>query len=635
MPNCPNCNTAVPTEAQYCPECGESIGTSCPECGTRVDRQANFCPDCGSDLGASERGMSQDAGRSSSHDWRLAADEFAKRLGPNARGADSKLEWLKGHENVRIETGNRALLLVDGAIEATLEPGKHTLDTFVERVKRLGDSRQHEVVVVEDTGTSVSVHLENVRTSDESLVDVDLELSVAVDDHERFYESMMGSKEVVTGRTFQDAFAGRIREVVEQLLSGYDREELYGNPEVAAELEAGIEEELAGVLSAKGMALSGLRTFDYRDHREEVREQREAVDIEREKEAVREEKQDVEHRARERQVEDHVHEARQEARAEAGEEIAEATADHEVRTTEEDLEHDAEMQTKENVHEEIQKDHEIEDTRREHEHEAERETVEHEEDLETTRTESEVQRRDLEHEQDVKEMQDLMEVKKEKDFHDIDVAQAESEIDMREEEHALEMELEMLEARDDVDATTLASLAETDEGMADIAKMVQAGELDLSPEQLDSLGARENDELAKARQEAEKAAHERQRVEDHEEFREEVREMAEESLDRMQETTDKAMDSMEGAAEAAAEDTSDNVIVPGSGDGSGSSGDTTIVQGGGGTQASGGTPGDDGQGGTDQGGREGGDGGTVPCPDCESPVDADAAFCTNCGSELE
>jgi len=97
-----------------------------------------------------------------------------------------------------------------------------------------------------------------------------------------------------------------------------------------------------------------------------------------------------------------------------------------------------------------------------------------------------------------------------------------------------------------------------------------------------------------------------------------MKEMMGENADRVQETADKAMDSMGGAAEAAAEDTSDNVIVSGEGGGS-DSGDTTIVQGGG-------------DGGSDSGSS---DTKMIVCPECGEEQEYGTDFCIGCGEELK
>ncbi|HEV2127373.1 MAG TPA: zinc-ribbon domain-containing protein, partial [Thermomicrobiales bacterium] len=48
---CPNCNSTIPANAKFCPECGTSLAeTVCPECGTANQPGAKFCTNCGTRL---------------------------------------------------------------------------------------------------------------------------------------------------------------------------------------------------------------------------------------------------------------------------------------------------------------------------------------------------------------------------------------------------------------------------------------------------------------------------------------------------------------------------------------------------------------------------------------------------------
>jgi membrane protease subunit (stomatin/prohibitin family) len=51
---CPKCNTLIPGQAKFCPNCGgpsPTLGTPCPKCGKPVAQGAKFCPDCGAPTG--------------------------------------------------------------------------------------------------------------------------------------------------------------------------------------------------------------------------------------------------------------------------------------------------------------------------------------------------------------------------------------------------------------------------------------------------------------------------------------------------------------------------------------------------------------------------------------------------------
>ena len=587
MSSCPHCGESLPDEVSYCKHCGGAVSLDCTDCGESVPAQANFCPNCRRQLSPTPGAVSDDDGP-----FRLDPREFARRLEGSELGSEGIVGWLNRRKEVRIETGHRALFLEDGELVDTLGAGRHTLETLSQRIRTLERSKNLSVVLVDDRDTVVDIEIDDVRTKSEYTVAVYVELVFDVESFEPFVESLLADRNAVTAETFGRLLGDKIRDELQAIVSQHERDDLYGNRELKRDLRQDIERQCRTTLERYGMRLLELRSFEYDDDRDEIREGRKQVEIRKEKEDIEDETSRLDRRDEERTTEDTVHAERQRVRRET----AEQSADHEIET------------------QEIEQSHEKDDIQRRHRHGAEREDVEHEQEKATTRKEGEVDRRSLEHEQDVEEMEDLMDVKKRKEMDDLDVDEREQDLETQREEHDVKMERERLEARDDVDLDTLASLEDADASAAELAEMAKAGEL--SPEQLDALGAQDNDELAKARQEAKTAEKERQRVEDQEEFREEIKEMAEKSMDRMQESSESAMDNVSETGRAAAEDTSDNVIVSGS-EGS-DDGDTTIVQGG--------TTGDDGD---DNPERI-----VVVCPACEAEVAADAEFCPNCGAEV-
>lgn len=621
MPTCPNCNTDIRSDAEFCPGCGESLTRNCPSCNEPLPAEAQFCSNCGRDLSA-EGGHESSGQAADGSAWRLAGDEFAKRLDGDALGPDGWKEKLQGKQTVKIESGNRALLLKNGELVDGLGPGKHTLDSFLNKLKNFGSSAESTVVILENSGCTVTRTFDDVRTREDYLVTVTLELVVSVSDPGRFFTSMLSDRDTLTTGTFSELLGRALENVLADTLSNFDHDELYGNREVRSRLEDQIKHEAADVLSRNGLELVELLSFDYADDREELRQRNKDLDIRAEREDQKDTKAELDRREREREADDTVHQQNQRVRKEASKQAAD---------------HTIEKQS-------VEQDHELDDKERRHEHKAEKESVEHEEDVKTHRTESEVDRRDIkheqsmkersdEHEQDVDEIEDLLDIKQKKDEQKLNKEERKQEMEMEKEEHEVEVEQKRLDARDDVDAQTLASLDDTEtEEMADLAKMDKAE--NLNADHLDSLGAQDSDELAKARQEANKAEKERERVEDQKEFREEMKDVMEGSMDRIQETTESAMDNMGEAASTAAEDSSDNVIVSGD-SGDSASGDTTIVQGGsGGRQDP--QSGQPSQGG-DQGQRghsETGSQGKVICPNCGAEEPADNDFCMGCGEDL-
>src|SRR2546422_8432723 len=49
---CPRCRHDLPSDAQFCPECGTRLSPSCAQCGTENAPGHKFCKKCGQPLGA-------------------------------------------------------------------------------------------------------------------------------------------------------------------------------------------------------------------------------------------------------------------------------------------------------------------------------------------------------------------------------------------------------------------------------------------------------------------------------------------------------------------------------------------------------------------------------------------------------
>ena len=44
---CTDCDSALPDNARFCPDCGKKQGNRCTGCGKELDPTHRFCPDCG------------------------------------------------------------------------------------------------------------------------------------------------------------------------------------------------------------------------------------------------------------------------------------------------------------------------------------------------------------------------------------------------------------------------------------------------------------------------------------------------------------------------------------------------------------------------------------------------------------
>jgi membrane protease subunit (stomatin/prohibitin family) len=589
MTVCPDCGVELPEDANFCRSCGSSVGSECPACGDTVSNKADFCPSCGESLSQSSSNNTTTSDSTGAIQLRPA--EFARRVDGSELKSGGLLDRLRQKEAISIEEGTRAALLEEGELVGEIGPGKHKLDSLGEKIKEFRRGKNRTVILVADGNTVITLPINNIRTATDYPVDITIELVVRIDDPERFFTNLVADRDAVTTETFDQLLGDAVRDELETVLSEHGHEELYGNSELRDQVQSTIQQKFETFFIRNGLELVDIRSFEYQDGKEEVRQEEKEVKIRAEKEDIEDRRSELDRRQRERDTDDTVHSEKERIKRET----TKQAADHEIQS--QSIEHEQER----------------DDKQRRHKHKAERENVEHEEEKKKKKKESEVERRELEHEQDVDEIEDLMDLKAKKDQQKLDKKQREQDLEMEKERQAAEVEKERLQARDSVDLDTLASMEDVDEAVAELAEIEKAE--DLTPAQLEALGAQDSDELAKARQEANKAEKERQRVEDQKEFREEMKDVMSESMDQLQETTESAMDNMGETGQAAAEDTSDNVIVSDTG-GSSDNGDTTIVQGG-----------SDGSG-TDEESK------VVVCPNCNEDVPHHNDFCTNCGTDI-
>lgn len=272
-----------PLGKNFCRECGKPLkgGTvQCKHCGMVNDSAARFCGSCGKppvgESAPNMRGMV----------WRRNPDDFATRLDIQ----DLETTFRGG---VIVEQGTKALLLKDGALWATLQPGRYELKTFLEAVRdssvsgvgkvvggiagflipksgqsidKIIDSlvTQGSTVILIDSGdVELQMHLTDIYTKDPIKIDITCKLVVQLDNATLFFNNVMKGRisyplSELKGNLFEE-----LKNAFNDNINKKTVSELNYDLSLKKQFEASVEHHLKATFSRNGLAFIQLRTMDY------------------------------------------------------------------------------------------------------------------------------------------------------------------------------------------------------------------------------------------------------------------------------------------------------------------------------------------------------------------------------------
>lgn len=416
--------------------------------------------------------------------WDRPEGELARRIPLEDVSNKHLLKRLQGKQDITIQQGTRALLVEEGRLRQTLEPGKHRIESWWERVNELRRSKDIEIILVDLRPKTVSFAYDDLRSKSDFTFAAAFDLDIKLDKPSMFYHSVMQDKDVVSVDDLKDELDGALENGMQASIKDHSYDEVYGNPAFTDEVEGTITEHARDVLNELGVRFIRVRYFDFDDNLDEVHERRRKA-----KKEVMKEKAELDAEEERDKLRDRISEIRKQA------------IDRE----------------KEQAIEKEQAEQAVQEERQEKEKAAKA----HREKLKTKTTEEEVTRREKEWEQDMDEMDDLMAMKRRLD------------------EQKIQREQDKIETREDAALEVLATLEETDDDTTELAKMEKAKEM--ATEKLEALGAQDSDELGKARQEANRDVDEK-RLEDQKDMMEQMVDVMDQAMETMGDTAASAAD---------------------------------------------------------------------------------------------
>ena len=236
---CPKCQRAYSDQFRFCNEDGSALVVESPTAAPPQEPERSVGPK------ATEPKVA-DGNR-----WSRRPGEFAARL------ETSDLSALL-NKGIVVEEGTLGLLFQDGKMVGSLPPGRHTVETAFERLRNLVSRRPVSVVLVDVSKTLVDVVAPQLRTSDDQLVDGNVQVVVAVNNPLDFFLNVMKGQEIVLVEQIASRLRDGVREIVEPIVVTCTADELYANTEIRERVELDLRQTLGARLSRLGLLLEGV-----------------------------------------------------------------------------------------------------------------------------------------------------------------------------------------------------------------------------------------------------------------------------------------------------------------------------------------------------------------------------------------
>ncbi len=248
----------------------------CPKCGRTFTAMQRICNEDGSTLvpvatdqppvvtqPANARPQIVGGNR-----WARRPGEFAVRI------ETSDLRSLLDTGLV-VEAGTQGLLFQCGRMVGLMQPNHYTIETFMGRLKNFAFNKPTYAVLVDSGNTPIVIKTPLMHTSDDQLIDCELQVVLALQDHLAFYANVMKDRRVLMVEEIAQRTAGWFQEVVEPLVLTSRAEELQGNPELRERLTIDMRHALEERLSRLGLTLVDVELVRFNSPTEsEIRKRR-------------------------------------------------------------------------------------------------------------------------------------------------------------------------------------------------------------------------------------------------------------------------------------------------------------------------------------------------------------------------
>lgn len=228
------------------------FATKClrPGCGHRNPKSAEYCENCGISLGFTRPAI-LDGNR-----WQPAPDEIAVYF---------KTRDLKGlfTKTLHVPPGMRAWVLQDSEVKQ-LEEGEYTTETLFQRLNSFFQSPHGEVLIARTDALPVEFTFDNIKSAELLDMQVQTTLQVAVGDVPAFRRGFMLADGAISTNNLQQLLAPAVRQIIAEEVGSKHIEDMLKDTSLRGQIDKALLTGLQKRFLDMGLKFSEVTAFTLR-----------------------------------------------------------------------------------------------------------------------------------------------------------------------------------------------------------------------------------------------------------------------------------------------------------------------------------------------------------------------------------
>ncbi len=266
---CTSCGAAMSRDAKFCPKCGTAQAEAtvvCGKCKNTVSAAGKYCPRCGEPLAAQAMPTLMD------NQWSRRESDFATRVDVNNIDGFIKQE-------LTVEPGTNALVVINGESRGMFPPGRYTLDTLgakIGRVLSLDWVRSVTAILTDVSNVELTFNMGGLFTRDPIRVGLTARMIVELDNPALFITTLMKGRNNYTLGDVSQYLSPEVSVLSEEWIGKQTLDGLANNLRLKDEYALYLEEGLARTFKSNGLAFKEVRAIRFiYEHYDAVRKQKE------------------------------------------------------------------------------------------------------------------------------------------------------------------------------------------------------------------------------------------------------------------------------------------------------------------------------------------------------------------------